>query len=100
VCCEVAAVVITLMMLGRRLKSRTRGQASGAIRKLIGLQMKIARVVRGGETLDISLELVQVGDTVVMRPGEKIPVDGQVLIFSGLRSRATWCWRCLPPLAC
>ncbi len=76
---EVAAVVITLVLLGRLLESRARGQTSEAIRKLIGLQVKTARVVRDGETLDISLELVQVGDTVVVRPGEKIPVDGRVL---------------------
>ncbi len=76
---EVAAVVITLVMLGRLLESRARGQTSEAIRKLIGLQVKTARVVRGGETLAIPLEQVQVGDTVVVRPGEKIPVDGRVL---------------------
>ncbi|TVQ09969.1 MAG: copper-translocating P-type ATPase [Leptolyngbya sp. DLM2.Bin27] len=76
---EVAAVVITLVMLGRLLESRARGQTSEAIRKLIGLQVKTARVVRDGTTQDIPLEQVLVGDTVVVRPGEKIPVDGQVL---------------------
>jgi P-type Cu+ transporter len=76
---EVAAVVITLVLLGRLLESRARGQTSEAIRKLIGLQVKTARVVRNGETLDIPLEHVLVGDTVVVRPGEKIPVDGRVL---------------------
>jgi Cu+-exporting ATPase len=76
---EVAAVVITLVMLGRLLESRARGQTSEAIRKLIGLQVKTARVRRNGQTLDIPLEQVMVGDTVIVRPGEKIPVDGVVL---------------------
>ncbi len=76
---EVAAVVITLVMLGRLLESRARGETSAAIRKLIGLQVKTARVVRDGQTVDILLEQVQVGDRVVVRPGEKIPVDGRVL---------------------
>ncbi|NMF82378.1 heavy metal translocating P-type ATPase [Nodosilinea sp. P-1105] len=76
---EVSAVVITLVMLGRLLESRARGQTSEAIRKLIGLQVKTARVRRHGETMDIPLEQVLVGDTVVVRPGEKVPVDGVVL---------------------
>ncbi len=76
---EVAAVVITLVMLGRLLESRARGETSAAIRKLIGLQVKTARVIRDDQTVNILLEQVQVGDRVVVRPGEKIPVDGRVL---------------------
>lgn len=76
---EVAAVVITLVMLGRLLESRAKGQTSEAIRKLIGLQVKTARVRRNGHTLDVPLAQVMVGDAVIVRPGEKIPVDGVVL---------------------
>ncbi len=76
---EVAAVVITLVLLGRYLESRARGQTSLALRQLMDLQVKTARVIRQGKTLDLPLTEVQVGDTVVVRPGEKIPVDGVVL---------------------
>jgi Cu+-exporting ATPase len=76
---EAAAVIITLVLLGRLLESRAKGHTSDAIRKLIGLQVKTARVIRSGESVDIPLEQVQVGDTVLVRPGEKVPVDGQVL---------------------
>jgi len=76
---EAAAVIITLVLLGRLLESRAKGHTSDAIRKLIGLQVKTARVIRHGEPVDIPLEQVQVGDTVLVRPGEKVPVDGQVL---------------------
>lgn len=76
---EVAAVVITLVLLGRYLESQARRQTSLALRQLMDLQVKTARVVRQGETLDLPLNAVQVGDTVVVRPGEKIPVDGVVL---------------------
>jgi Cu+-exporting ATPase len=76
---EAAAVIITLILLGRILEARARGHASDAIRRLMDLQAKTARVVRGGAELDVSLEDVLIGDTVVVRPGEKIPVDGDVL---------------------
>ncbi|NEO25775.1 MAG: copper-translocating P-type ATPase [Kamptonema sp. SIO4C4] len=75
---ETSAVVITLVLLGRFLEHRARGQTSEAIRKLMGLQAKTARVLRNGEEKDIPLQAVQVGDIVIVRPGEKIPVDGVV----------------------
>jgi len=76
---ESAAVIIGFILLGRLLEHRARGQTSAAIRKLIGLQAKTARVVRQGQELDIPIAAVEVNDVVVVRPGEKIPVDGVVL---------------------
>jgi len=75
---EAAAVIITLILLGRVLEMRARGQASDAIRHLRELQPKTARVVREGAERDIPIEQMRVGDIVVVRPGEKIPVDGAV----------------------
>jgi len=76
---EPAVVIITLILLGRLLESRARGQTSAAIRKLMGLQAKTARVMRNGESVEIPIQEVVVGDIVVVRPGEKIPVDGEVI---------------------
>lgn len=76
---DVTAVVVALVNLGLALELRARGRTSEAIKKLIGLQAKTARVVRGGTEVDIPFEEVLVGDTIVVRPGEKIPVDGVVL---------------------
>lgn len=76
---ETAAVIITLILLGRLLENRARGQTSEAIRKLMGLQAKTARVIRDGEELDLPLEEVVVDDVILVRPGEKIPVDGEVI---------------------
>lgn len=75
---ESSAVIITLILLGKLLESIAKGRTSEAIKKLMGLQAKTARVVRDGEEIDISIEEVIVGDIVVVRPGEKIPVDGVV----------------------
>lgn len=75
---EVAAFLITFVLLGKWLESRAKGATSEAIQKLMGLQAKTARVLRNGEPVDIPMEEVQVGDTVIVRPGEKIPVDGTV----------------------
>jgi len=75
---DTSAVIITLILLGRLLEARAKGQTSEAIKKLIGLQPKTARVIRDGKELDISVEEVLVGDIVIVRPGEKIPVDGIV----------------------
>jgi Cu+-exporting ATPase len=75
---EAAAVIVTLILLGRVLEARARGKASEAIRHLRELQPKTARVVRDGAERDIPIEQVLVGDLVVVRPGEKIPVDGAV----------------------
>jgi len=76
---DVTVVVIALVDLGLAMELRAKGRTSEAIRKLIGLQAKTARVVRDGKELDIPVEEVLVGDVVIVRPGEKIPVDGQVV---------------------
>jgi P-type Cu+ transporter len=76
---ETAAVVITLILLGRLFERRARTHTSDAIRKLIGLQAKTARIVQRGREVDIPITAVEVGDIVVVRPGEKIPVDGAVI---------------------
>jgi Cu+-exporting ATPase len=75
---ETSAVIITLIILGRMLEARARGRTSEAIRKLMGLQAKTARVVRGDWEADIPIDDVVVGDLVIVRPGEKIPVDGVI----------------------
>ncbi|AFY66818.1 heavy metal translocating P-type ATPase [Geitlerinema sp. PCC 7407] len=76
---EAAVVIITLILLGRLLENRARGQTSEAIRKLMGLQAKTARVIRHGQEVDLPLGEVVVGDRILVRPGEKIPVDGEVV---------------------
>ncbi|WGV28733.1 heavy metal translocating P-type ATPase [Halotia branconii] len=75
---EIAATVVTLILLGRLLENRAKGQTSEAIRKLIGLQARDARVIRDGVEMDIPIAEVQVNDVILVRPGEKIPVDGKV----------------------
>ena len=76
---ETAAAIITLILLGRMLEARARRRTSSAIRGLLSLQARTARVVREGAESDIPVEDVRAGDIVVVRPGEKIPVDGEVL---------------------
>ncbi len=76
---DVVAVVIALVVLGQALELRAKGRTGEAIKKLIGLQAKTARVVRGGQEMDIPVEEVLVGDVVQVRPGEKVPVDGLIL---------------------
>jgi Cu+-exporting ATPase len=76
---ESAATIITLILLGRLFESRARGQTSEAIRKLIGLQAKTARIIRKRQEVDVPIQDVQVNDIVLVRPGEKIPVDGEVI---------------------
>ncbi len=76
---ETSAAIITLIVLGKVLEARAKGRTSEAIKKLMGLRPKTARVVRGGVEKDIPIEEVAVGDTIVVRPGEKIAVDGQVI---------------------
>jgi Cu+-exporting ATPase len=75
---DVTTVVIALVVLGLALEIKAKGRTSEAIRKLIGLQPKSARVLRDGREIDVPVEEVVVGDTVVIRPGEKVPVDGEV----------------------
>ncbi len=76
---EAAAVIIALILLGRLLENRAKGQTSEAIRKLMGLQARTARLIRDGKEVDVPIEEVQIGDVVLVRPGEKIPVDGEVI---------------------
>jgi Cu+-exporting ATPase len=76
---EVAVIVIALILLGQALELRAKSRSSAAIRKLLELQAKTARVVRDGREIDVPVEDVIVGDTVLVRPGEKIPVDGVIL---------------------
>ncbi|MFQ5997397.1 MAG: heavy metal translocating P-type ATPase [Dehalococcoidales bacterium] len=75
---DTAAVIIALILLGRFLEARARGQTSEAIKKLIGMQPKTALVIRDGKEREIPVEDVQVGDLILVRPGERVPVDGVV----------------------
>ena len=76
---ETAAFLITFVLLGKWLEARTKGKTSDAIRKLMGFAAKTARVVRNGETMDVLVEEVVHGDIIIVRPGEKIPVDGKIV---------------------
>ncbi|MEJ2723611.1 MAG: heavy metal translocating P-type ATPase [Deltaproteobacteria bacterium] len=76
---ETSAVIITLIKLGKMLESRTKGRTGGAIRKLMGLRPKTATVLIDGQEREIPLTQVHVGDTVIVRPGGSIPVDGVVM---------------------
>ncbi len=76
---EVAAIVITLILLGRLFENRARGQTSEAIRKLMGLQARTARIIRNGQEQEVPINQVLRGDVIVVRPGEKIPVDGEII---------------------
>jgi Cu+-exporting ATPase len=76
---EISAVVITLILLGRLLENRAKGQTSESIRKLMGLQAKTARVIRNGKEVDVPIAEVVLGDIILVRPGEKIPVDGEIV---------------------
>ena len=76
---DVAAIVIGLILLGRYFEAKAKGQTSEAIKKLIGLQAKTARVVRNGKETDILIDQVVIGDVIRVRPGEKIPIDGEIL---------------------
>lgn len=75
---ETAAIIITLIKLGKFLEARAKGKTSEAIKKLMGMQARTARVFRDGQELEIAIEEVKIGDLVHVRPGEKIPVDGVV----------------------
>jgi len=76
---ETAATIVTLIKVGKLLEARARGKTSAALKSLIGLQARTARVERDGGEVDVPIEAVRVGDTVIVRPGEKIPVDGVVI---------------------
>ena len=76
---DTAGAIIVIILLGRLLEARAKGRTSEAIKKLLGLQPKTAIVIRGEQELDIPIEDVQIGDIVIVRPGEKVPVDGTVV---------------------
>jgi P-type Cu+ transporter len=76
---EPAAVIVALILLGRLLENRAKGQTSEAIRKLMSLQARTARVIRAGQAMDIPITAVVKGDVILVRPGEKIPVDGEII---------------------
>ncbi|MCZ4108203.1 heavy metal translocating P-type ATPase [Brevundimonas diminuta] len=75
---EAAAVIVTLILVGRWIEARAKGRTGQAIRRLMSLQAKTARVVRDGVEQDVAVDAVRVGDVVVVRPGERVPVDGVV----------------------
>ena len=79
-----AALIITFIFLGKYLEARAKGQANEAIKKLAGLQPRSAHVLRGGKEVELPIEQVRVGDELIVRPGEKIPVDG--IVLSGVSS--------------
>jgi Cu+-exporting ATPase len=75
---DTSATIIVLILLGRLFEARAKGQTSEAIKKLIGLQAKTAKVIKDGKEIDLPVEDVEIGDVIVVRPGEKIPVDGVI----------------------
>ena len=75
---DTSAAIIVLILLGRTLEARAKGQTSEAVKKLIGLKPKTARVLKNGTEADVPVEEVEIGDIVIVRPGEKVPVDGAV----------------------
>ncbi len=76
---ETAAVILTLIKLGKLLEARAKGRTSEAIKRLMGLQPKTARLLRGGQEIDVPIAEVRHGDVVLVRPGERVPVDGVVV---------------------
>ena len=76
---EASAVIITLIVLGKLFEVRAKGKTSQAIQKLLGLQAKTARVLRGSVEMELPIEEVIVGDTILVKPGERIPVDGEII---------------------
>src|SRR5207249_8907340 len=75
---EADAAIIALILLGRLLEARAKGRTSEAIRRLAGLRPKVAHVRRDGKETDVAVEAVEVGDAVIVKPGERVPVDGVV----------------------
>jgi len=76
---EASAVIITLIVLGKLFEVRAKGKTSQAIQKLLGLQAKTARVIRNGFEIELPIEEVLTGDTILVKPGERIPVDGEII---------------------
>ncbi|HVU68468.1 MAG TPA: heavy metal translocating P-type ATPase [Ktedonobacteraceae bacterium] len=75
---DTTALIVTLIFLGKYLEARAKGQTNQAIKQLMGLQPRTAHVLRGGQEVDLPIERIKVGDELVVRPGEKIPVDGEI----------------------
>lgn len=76
---EAATVIITLILMGRMLEAKAKGKTSQAIQRLMGLQPKTARVINDGDEQDVEIENLKVGDIILVKPGEKIPVDGEII---------------------
>ena len=76
---EAAAVIVVLILVGRWLEARAKGRTGAAIQALLGLQVRTARVLRDGESVEVDVDALGVGDTILVRPGERIPVDGEVI---------------------
>ena len=97
---EAAALIVTLILLGRTLEARAKGRTSQAIKRLLGLQPKTARVQRGEhtESQEVALDQVHTGDMVLVRPGEKIPLDGQVIAGSSYVDESMISGEALPVL--
>jgi Cu+-exporting ATPase len=76
---EAAAVIVVLILIGRFLEARAKGRTGAAIQKLLGLQARTARVIRGGETVEVTVDALARGDIILVRPGERIPTDGEVM---------------------
>ena len=79
---DTTALIVTLIFLGKYLEARAKGQTNNAIKQLIGLQPRTAHVLRAGQEVELPIERIGVGDELLVRPGEKIPVDGEVLVGS------------------
>lgn len=76
---EASAVIVTLILSGRYMEAIAKGRTSESIKRLLSLQAKNARIIRNGKEMEVPVEQVQIGDTILVRPGEKIPVDGEVV---------------------
>lgn len=76
---EASVIIITLIILGKLLEARAKGRTSEALKKLMGLQAKTAHVIRDGQIVDVPIEAVQVGDLLLVKSGEKIPIDGEIV---------------------
>ena len=76
---EAASVIISLILLGRYFEARAKSRTSDSIKRLMGLQVKTAKVIRNGEEIELPVDQVEVGDVIQIRPGEKIPVDGRII---------------------
>jgi len=93
---EAAAVIVTLILLGRAMEARARGRTGAAIRALNALAPKTARVIRGGKAHDVALEQVLIGDVIIVRPGEKLPVDGILIEGSSVIDESMMTGESLP----